>query len=140
MCGVANGVVTCVLGLIAYQDWRTKKISMMLLGMLTLLVCLFQVFVIREGILSVLGGILVGGLFWFVSVCTKEAIGYGDSWLITALGLYLGSTKLLEVMLAAGVGASLFSIWKLVQKGWNKKITIPFAPFLMAAYIGAVYL
>lgn len=140
MCGIANGVVTGILVLIAYQDWRTKKISIALLSMLTILVCLLQVLVIREGIWSVLGGLLVGGIFLFISASTKEAIGYGDSWLITALGVYLGSTKILEVMLAACVGASLFSLWKLFQKGWNKKISIPFAPFLMAAYVGAVYL
>ena len=140
MCGIANGLVTSVLALIAYQDWKTKKISIVLLGVLTVLVFLFQVFVIREGIWSVLGGVLVGGIFLIISMCTKEAIGYGDSWLITVLGMYLGSSKMLEVMLAAGIGASLFSVWKLFQNGWDKKITIPFAPFLMAAYIGAIYL
>lgn len=140
MCGLANGVVTGVLALIAYRDWRTKRIPVILLSVLLLLVCLFQIFVIKENLWSVIGGVLIGILFVVVSMCTKEAIGYGDSWLITILGIYLGSTKILEVMLAAGFGASLFSIWNLFRCGWNKKITIPFAPFLLAAYIGAVYL
>ena len=137
---VADGLVTGMLILIAYRDWKTKKISVMSLTILLVLVCIFQGFIIRENIWSVLGGILVGLFLVFVSMCTKEAIGYGDSLLITILGIYLGSTKILEIMLAAGFGASLFSVWRLVQSGWNRKIRIPFAPFLLAAYLGAVYL
>ena len=136
----ANGVVTGILIFIAYQDWKTRRISVGLLSVLSILVCIFQGFVIQENIWSVLAGMLIGGIFLIVSACTKEAVGYGDSWLITALGFYLGGTKILEVMLAAGMGASLFSVWKLLQKGWSKKIAIPFAPFIVAAYVGAVYL
>lgn len=137
---VANGVMTGILGFIAYQDWKTRKISVALLSMLSVSAFLFQIFIVREELWSVLGGMMVGCLFFVASACTKEAVGYGDSWLITILGFYLGGTKILEVMLAAGMGASIFAVWKLWQKGWSKKITLPFAPFVMAAYVGAVYL
>ena len=49
------------------------------------------------------GGAAVGAGFLLLSKVTGEGIGYGDSWGILVLGLYLGLWKLLEVL--AGTSA-----------------------------------
>lgn len=137
---LADGLMTVFLVAVAYRDWKTRRIPIILLLVLSVFAVLFQVTILHEEVGQILGGVLIGLGFVVVSKCTNEAIGYGDSWLILILGIYLGSGKVLEILLAAGFGASLFSLWKLCQRGWNKRITIPFAPFLVAAYIGAIYL
>ena len=69
-----------------------------------------------------------------------EKIGYGDSWLIGVLGVYLGGTRLLELMLIASFSASLCSIVYCMIRGWNKNHSLPFIPFMMAAFVGVLFL
>lgn len=137
---LADAVMLLFLIVIAYRDWRTRRIPVVLLLILTILAVVFQFTIFHEEIERILGGVLIGLGLVIVSKRTKEAIGYGDSWLILILGIYVGSVKVLEIMVSAGFGASLFSVWKLYQSRWNKRIRIPFAPFLAAAYVGAIYL
>ena len=137
---IADAVVTLFLVGIAYKDWKTKRISVMWLAVLGIGVCAVQLYLKETGIWSILGASLIGAGFLLAGRCTKEAVGYGDGWLITILGIYLGAERLLEVLLSAGVGASLFALWRLSRCNWSRRLSIPFAPFLAAAYIGAVYL
>lgn len=140
MCGIVDTIISLCLVGIAYRDWKTRRISVIWLGVLSVIVSAAQIYLKQTELWSILCGTLIGFAFFMISRCTNESIGYGDSWLITILGVYLGADGLLEVMLSAGLGASLFSVWKLFQCGWNRKISIPFAPFLAAAYVGTVYL
>ena len=87
-----------------------------------------------------MGGVAVGLLFFGISKVTKEAVGYGDSWLVTILGMYLGGRRLLEVILTATVLAGIFSLIFCVFQGWDRKRSIPFVPFLTVAYLGVVLL
>lgn len=139
MCELANVIMTGFLGVMAYKDWKTKKISVLMIGLTAIAAILLQIFVVQESFWSVFCGLMIGLLFLLLSKWTRESVGFGDSLLITVLGIYLGSTQLLEVMLGAGLGASIFAIWQCFCHGWNRKVTIPFVPFLAAAFIGAVF-
>lgn len=81
------------------------------------------------------GGAGVGLLFLLVSRITREGIGYGDSWAVLDLGLYLGLWKLLEVL--AGTFFLLFaaSVAALARKRMSRKSTLPFFPFLASGYL-----
>jgi prepilin signal peptidase PulO-like enzyme (type II secretory pathway) len=76
--------------------------------------------------------------FFFISKFTKEAIGYGDSWLILILGIYLGSFEVLQVLFWATILAAIVALFLLCKKRCKRNITIPFVPYLAVAFLGVV--
>lgn len=140
MCEIGNVLVALVLGAVAYRDWRTKQISCLALVAMSILVLVLRIVLVKDTVWSTLGGVAVGVAFFLISKCSKESVGYGDCWLILLLGIFLGGRTLMEVVLAATFLTSLFSIGIGMIRGWKKKHTIPFAPFLALAYIGVVFL
>lgn len=140
MCKIADIIVAVFLLIAAYRDWKTKQISLRLLAVMAFVIILLRFAVVSDTVWSTLAGIMVGLCFFLLSKCTGEAIGYGDSWLILLLGIHLGGKPLLEVIFAASFFASLFSILYSMVRGWSRKQTIPFVPFLSMAYLGVVFL
>lgn len=140
MCGIEEGVMALFLVAVGYRDWRTKQISCLTLFVMAVLVIVLRVTMVEDTIWSTLGGVAVGMGFFFISRYSRESVGYGDSWLILLLGVFLGGKTLVEVVLVAAFLASLFSIVYGIKCGWNKKRTIPFVPFLAAGYIGVMLL
>ena len=67
-------------------------------------------------------------------------IGYGDSWLLGKMGIYLGGISMLEVATTAFFLTGLGALAGIVSKQWMKNVTVPFAPFLTAAYLGVIML
>ena len=140
MCEIENILVAVLLAAVAYRDWRTKQISCLSLFIMSILVVVLRIAFVEDTIWSTLGGVAVGALFFLIGKCSKESVGYGDCWLILLLGVFLGGKSLVEVVLVATVLTSLFSIGFCMIRGWKKKYTVPFAPFLALAYIGVVFL
>lgn len=60
--------------------------------------------------------------------CTHEKIGYGDGWLMTALGMWLLPVQLLEILLG---GICTGILWAVV----HKKKEIPLVPFMTVIYV-----
>ena len=44
-----------------------------------------------------MGGVLIGIVFWLISKYSNETIGYGDSWIISLMGIYLGGICMLDI-------------------------------------------
>ena len=84
---------------------------------------------------AIAGGIMVGGVFLLVSKLTEEGIGYGDSWVILILGIYLGVYNLLIVLSIAFFLLLCVSILVLWKKKMSRKYTLAFLPFLAAGYL-----
>lgn len=133
----------CVLILMvicALWDLKKKEIPILLLismGVVVLANVLLKEQVDWWGIFS---GILVGAMCLLCSKCTREAFGYGDSWLILELGIYLGGIRLLQILLIASLIAGMVSLFCLWKRGWKRKTTLPFVPFLTSAYLGVLLL
>lgn len=140
MCEIGNVLVALLLGVVAYRDWRTKQISCLALVAMSILVLVLRIVLVEDTVWSTLGGMAVGAVFFLISKCSEESVGYGDCFLILLLGIFLGGKALIEVVLTATLLTSLFSIGVCMIRGWKKKYTIPFAPFLALAYIGVVFL
>ncbi len=87
---------------------------------------------------SVLGAILGYGFLWSVYwlwkiVFKKEAMGYGDFWLLGALGAWMGWQMVIPILLIASfTGAIIGSTLMALQRERRGK-PIPFGPFLAAA-------
>lgn len=59
---------------------------------------------------------------------TKEKIGYGDGYLMLALGMWLPGSKLFEIFFLGICMASLYGVC-------TQKRELPFVPFLTMAYM-----
>ena len=140
MCKIVDGIVLTLLGACALSDWRRREIPLLLLLITSVIVVVLSIFCKTERVGSILGGALIGVVFFCISKCTKEAVGYGDSWLILLLGINLGVRKLLQVLFAASLAAGIYSLLCLWKHHWKRSATIPFVPFLTAAYMGVVFL
>lgn len=70
----------------------------------------------------------LGVLLLFVGRCTDERIGYGDGWLMLALGMWFPFGMLWKVFLK---GLVLAVAWG----SCRKKREVPLVPFLTAAYV-----
>lgn len=72
---------------------------------------------------------LLPGLFLLMAGCvTKEKVGYGDGWLVLALGMWMDNPEIFKMLL---VGSILSSIWGICVH----RREVPFVPFLTAAYV-----
>lgn len=140
MCKVAEILMLVLLLFMGYQDWKSKQISGALLLGMTFAVALLRLFVWTESWWYTVGGIGVGLLFFIISKCSKEAVGYGDSWLILILGIFAGAIDTLQIVFTATVLCGIFSLFYCMKNGWRKGHTLPFVPFLAMAYMGVVFL
>lgn len=90
----------------------------------------------EPSIVSLLIGLAVGGLLFFIPAVLSAEIGAGDIKLAAVLGFCLGITDLLYVIVLAGVG---ILVYMFIQKIGMAKSTlhsvIPLGPFLAAAAI-----
>ena len=138
MCEIIDGLMLALLGIASWGDWKRREISVNLLIVMSVFVIGSAFLLKRNSLLSVLGGIAIGLFFVYLSYITEEKIGYGDSWLIGVLGVYLGGTALLELMLIASLAASVCSLVYSACHGWNRNHTLPFIPFMMVAFVGVL--
>lgn len=141
--GISKIVFTIFLFYSAFQDGRSKTISIWLLtaaGAAGILIALASGQGVGDRLLSCLIGLLMVGL----SRLTEGAIGEGDGWFFTVSGLFLGAIANLKllvygVFLSGFVSMGIYIFFRL--KGSDaRKVTIPFLPFLLPAWIGLVML
>ena len=121
-------------------DWRKKEIPVKLLIAMSAVSAILTILHIEEMPRSRFLGAGLGLLFFIISKCTKQAVGYGDSWLILLLGIYLGVMKTIQLLFAASLVAGIVSLFYLWKCHWKKNATIPFVPFLAAAYLGVMFI
>ena len=140
MCKIADWMILLLLGMCSVSDARKKTIPAVLLIVFSIVVAGIALFDNAVNVRFRVGGLFMGSLFFLISKCSKEAIGYGDSWLILLLGIYLGYLHAFEVLFGASLLAGVVSVFFLWKCGWKKKATLPFVPFLTLSYLGAMIL
>lgn len=138
MCEISDGIVLAFLIIASLFDWRTKMLPNYLLVCMSVLVVFLRVVAVSDGWLLTLGGVGIGLIFWFISRGTKEAIGYGDSWMIVLLGVYLGGVRLSELLMVAFFTAGLFALGILIRRKCRKGVSIPLVPFLAIGFVGVM--
>lgn len=138
MCKIADWVILLLLGICSVSDAKKKTMPAVLLIVFSVTVVAFAWFDNAVSVRFRVGGILMGILFLLISKYTKEAVGYGDSWLILLLGIYLGYLQAFEVLFGASLLAGVVSVFFLWKRSWKKKATLPFVPFLTISYLGAM--
>lgn len=125
----------CYLLLVSVFDIRNRCLPVCILVLGAGAAAFYQmIFGTLPGILS-LAGAAVGIVFLCVSKVTEEAFGYGDSFLILVLGIYLGFWKLLCLLVVAFTLAAGFAMIVLAVRHFKRKTVFPFVPFLGAGYV-----
>ena len=72
--------------------------------------------------------VLPGILLLAAGYVTGEWVGYGDGWLVLALGMWMDSAELIRMLLTGSILACVCGICM-------KRKEVPFVPFLTAAYV-----
>ena len=140
MCGIIDWIMLSLLLACSVTDWKRKRIPLYLLLIMSVIVIVSVIICPVENIWLRVGGAALGIVFFLISKVTKEAIGYGDSWLILLLGIYLGGIRALQVLFAASVLAAVVSLFYLWVRRFKRSATLPFVPFLALAFLGAMVL
>lgn len=124
--------------LCSWQDIRRKKISIPLIlgGLAALLMGAW--FCQKLNVGSRLGGLSLGILLLGMNPVTRGQVGIGDGLIVCIMGLCLGFNQSVLLLLYALVGAAFLSGILLMVFHVNRKMTIPFVPFLLLGYLGVL--
>lgn len=127
------------LGINAWHDWKKREI-------LLWSVCLYAIFGIGWAIWQervwqdYILLFMIGAFLFLISISTRGALGLGDVWIMFTIGLMMEQEKYLWTVLTAWMGAAVFSSILMIMKKAEKKTEIPFVPFMLAGYVGGLFL
>lgn len=135
-----------MLSICTCTDMHSRKIYKSVLLLYAVLSCMGRTAsVILEGeqlfsgmeseMQMLLEGMIPGGICVLLSFLTRQALGYGDSFLIAVLGMSLGAQKTVTILSTAffWAGAGAFLVWRFGHT--DRKGEIPFVPFLMTGFV-----
>lgn len=124
----------------ACMDLKTRSLPVWVLTLASVSIGIFRICNWENRTFLWLGGAGVGIMFFIISKYTGEAIGYGDSWMILLLGVYLGLWNVLWLLSIAFVLSGMVSVLVLGKNKYSHKASFPFIPFLAVSYMGVMYL
>ena len=139
MCALTDGVMMGFIWVCALFDLKMREIPIWVLLLFSGATVVSTLFGGQE-VRTIVIGFFIGCFFLVLSKVTKEAMGYGDSWIITLLGIYLGAEKLLWTLFIASFLAALASLYQMWKQNWDRTGSLPFVPFLAVGAAGVIYL
>lgn len=111
-------------------DIKSRTVSgtvLVVFGMVSLIYAV----ICRDGsIYGILYSLLPGAFLLALSLCTKESIGYGDGFLVSALGILTGFSTCFLTVVSGFLLSAVTALVLLVCKKVNGKSRLPFVPFL----------
>lgn len=137
----SDAVIVAVLIAAAFIDIRTRRIpDRLVLAAATAGLLLMSVDSGKSWIDSLAGGLVSGVVMLIIRMITRNGLGLGDVKLLGCTGIYLGLEGALSSMVVAVVLSGIFSLVLICIKRENRKSEIPFAPFILAGTLAAVFL
>lgn len=123
--------------LLAYVDWKEKKIpNKVLLAMFLLRVALLAYEVMnnlefwKAALFHPMAGAVAGGLMMLIAMLiSRDGVGMGDVKLFFLVGLYVGGTEIVSVLFYSVLACAIAGIILLITKKASLKDTVPIAPF-----------
>ena len=85
--------------------------------------------------LDVLCALFPGIVCLGISRITGEAIGYGDGYMLCAMGMYVTCEAVLAIGVMAIMMGGIFALVCLVLRRKHGKDQLPFVPFLLVAWV-----
>lgn len=128
-------VITIFLILSTLIDLRKKEVNISLCISVALVGLIYEIFISKTDILSIILGILPGIFLMLTSIVTNEEIGKGDAAILSTIGIFLGLKKTILVLIYALFSTIIIGVILLLIRKKNKKYKIPFVPFILFSYI-----
>jgi leader peptidase (prepilin peptidase)/N-methyltransferase len=125
-----------MLTLCSAQDMKRKQIRLNPVLAFGILGILFHMIWRMQSIESLLSGMAVGFVLLIPALFGGGCVGVGDGILLIVTGTYLGLEGNLELLFLGLLLCGSWALGLLVFKKKHRQDTIPFVPFLLAAYIG----
>ena len=89
----------------------------------------------NRGFVDICLGLLPGLICLFIGWITREAVGYGDGFLLCAMGMYLSFEKIVAIVTMASVFAAVIGLILVVCGKKSGKDQLPFVPFLLVSTV-----
>lgn len=128
-------VITIFLIISTLIDLRKKEVNISLCISVALVGLIYEIFISKTDILSIILGILPGIFLMLTSIVTNEEIGKGDAAILSTIGIFLGLKKTILVLIYALFSTIIIGGILLLIRKKNKKYKIPFVPFILFSYI-----
>ncbi len=128
-------VITIFLILSTLIDLRKKEVNISLCISVALVGLIYEIFISKTDILSIILGILPGIFLMLTSIVTNEEVGKGDAVILSTIGIFLGLKKTILVLIYALFSTIIIGGILLLIRKKNKKYKIPFVPFILFSYI-----
>ncbi len=125
--------ILIVLIISSIEDIRKKEILLWEIGACGIISVIRVIMDIVSGefdIWMVALSLFAGAVFMVLSLLTRQGVGFGDGFIILAMGPALGAKGILIAVMMALFTSSLFSGALLILRRAGKKTKIPFVPFL----------
>ncbi len=134
----------------SYTDLRNRSISIKLLAafLTSSLALMAAVHIfgdrmrIPEGILvyepgpvSLLAALIPGLIMYAVCRISREAVGMGDVYLISVLGIMFGAVNTFVLIMLSMFMTAMFGMVCMAVNRLNRKSFLPYAPFLLGATV-----
>ena len=85
--------------------------------------------------IDVFMGLLPGIVCLFVGWITREAVGYGDGFLLCAMGMYLSVEGIVVIIMGASFFAGIIGMILIIFRKKKGTDQLPFVPFLLVATV-----
>jgi len=135
---IVNIITMTLLIIASISDLKRKSISnLLLIGFGILIIPIFFWRCYNGQLLdakSVPWGIIPGLLCLFLGKITNESVGYGDGYLISIIGMYIGLWKTVSLVVIALFLIGTLALGMLVFKKGTGKTEVPFIPALLMAF------
>ena len=123
-------------GIGTYYDVKEKLLPMAFLWSFAGVGILLNIILQYQSIRDAVWGAMIGVAVLFVGWFTKEAIGYGDGWVLAILGLLEGPLTVVLIMIEAFMLSGFWGAWKLICLKQKRDSTMPFLPFVLIVLLG----
>ena len=124
-----------VLTLLAYQDYREKKVNLFILLISGAAGTLAQAIAGQYTAGNLIAGIGVGVAVCLFSGVTRGKIGMGDGLVIVLCGIFLGFERNIMLCMAAIYLAGAAALLLFLMKKRGRNYRMPFVPFLWVSYV-----
>lgn len=118
----------------AYEDYKTEKISMILI-MTGAVISIAAAVINKDNIMQILYGVLTGNAILLIGYASREAVGYGDGLIFIITGIFLGWMNNIVLIAGSLLLAAVCSMILMALRIKKRTDRIAFAPFILGAYV-----
>lgn len=118
----------------AYEDYKTEKISMILI-MTGAVISIAAAVINKDNIMQILYGILTGNAILLIGYASREAVGYGDGLIFIITGIFLGWMNNIVLIAGSLLLAAVCSMILMALRIKKRTDRIAFVPFILGAYV-----